>query len=358
MHKYQPEGSSAAFEAFFSRDYNPSPAEVRDVRKRLKENPNDIDSRLFLLGRNLRRPSSTFATHLIWLIDNHPRHCIHLNLPPRKNDDAYQRARLRWLRQVRLNPEDVTILYHAAEFCSLFSPEDAIRFLHRASDLDPLNDELPRELSHLYCCLAAHYSVKKNKLVAHKAVEQLKIALARYATPSTEDSYLLPYFSMVLDQTARVALRYDLLDDAKDLGQVLLSHYSINLKRLGPNTAAKESRVYDLSTNLGNAILGHVALKNGDIRTAEEHLRKMMLVSANQFCDWTLADELLHQGERKIVSEYIDHVRAGWERLVTKIENGQVNVSENEKIHARRMEAHLRKWLDQIKRGRIPRLQR
>lgn len=357
MRKYQPEGSREIYDAFLCRGYNPSVDEVKLAWQRLKKNPEDIDSRLLLLGRNFKRRSDSFAKDLIWLIDNRPRHIIHATPHGYKEDEAYRMCRRRWLRQVRLNPDDVAILYHAALFCVLFSPEDSIRFLKRASALDLSDDEFPRQLSHIYCCRAGFFSPRKNRMVAHQAVEQLKIAVARYMVPSAEDSYLLAYFDTVLKDTAEVALRYDLLDDARDIGQLMLDHRSINLQRLGPSHVGKDSRAYDLSTHLGHSILGRVALGKGHIALARDFLQQMILVRTDLFSDLTLADALLRRKEREIVSDYLAHLYDGYSSFLSDGEGGRLEVNGFWRVHARQHQEQIRKWLKQLKLGRAPKLE-
>jgi len=281
--------------------------------------------------------------HLTWLIDNHPKRSIHEFISLHKADDAYKKARLCWLRQVRENPDDVTILCHAAHFFTPLALDDAARFLHRAAELDCFNDDMPRQLSFVYSLMAGHFSPRKNKLLAHKSVEQLKIAIERYAVPSKldDESYLLPYFSMVVEDTARVALNLNAIEDAKDLGQILMNHRSINASRCPLLVGLHSEGTYQLSNYRGHAILGQAAAASGDVELAKEHLSQMMRFPINSHAEYGLAEQLLELGESEIVVQYIEHCWNGFDRDSKGVSDPK---------HAESMKKWLASWLKQIKR--------
>lgn len=340
--KYQPEGSDADLQL---AETGPSVSnkEAQLLRLELKSNPDDLTSRLILFGRGFFGNSNSSVIHLPWLIDNHPRLLIHNHpgLTSRKSDETYKRARIAWLRQIRLNPNDVTILVHAAHFLSFQAGEDAVKFLHRASELDSFNDDIPRELSFLYQLMAGHFSPRKNKILAHKAVEQLKVAIDRYAIPTEDDSYLLPYFSMVVIGVADTALRFGLLQDANDLAQILLSHQSINAARSSVLSGANWR--YKLSTYRGHSILGIAAARSGNVDQAKEHLSIMMDLCIIRDADFLLASELLELGESEIVIKYLQHCSEGWQR---ELEEGY-----SDRKYAEGQKAWLIRWIKEIECG-------
>jgi len=312
VRKYQPEGS-AADEQLARSGVHVSRETAKEVRQKLKSNLNDFESRLLLLGRGLWGHSGSYEQHLLWLIENHPKRLIHNDIHLSNTDATYQKARRSWLRQVRLNPNDVTILCHAAEFFVPLACQDAAKLLERATELDMCNDDIPCQLSSVYRLMVGHFSPRKNKILAHQAVEILKVAIERYAIPCEEDSYLQPYFSMVISQIADTALACRLLEDAKDLGQMLLDHQKINMSRLGA-LAEHPSAVYKLSTYRAHAIFGKAALAAGNVELAKEHLALMMHVPDGWYGDYSLADQLLKAGESEIVEEFIEHCRESWNR--------------------------------------------
>jgi hypothetical protein len=314
MRKFQPEGSEA--DTLPWSEGRPLTVEqTKAIRQKLRKNPNDLTSRLLLFDRGFREHSGSWIEPLMWLIDNHPKSIVHQYVTPYKNDERYEKARQSWLSQIRSNLDDVTVLCNAASFFQSLAPEDSVKFLKRAIKLDPLDDELPMRLSQQYRLMTGHFSARKNKTLAHKAVEQMKVAIERFAQPTNEDSYLLPYFGMELKSTADLALAYDLLLDASDLARLLLNHKSISSQRLSSDSLGNKS-IFDLSINRGHAILGRVALASGNIQLAKEHLMQMTGLEFNMFHDTQLADELLQLGETDTVSAYLEYLLSMWEQLL------------------------------------------
>jgi hypothetical protein len=319
--KYQPVGTDA--ESYLVHEgSNLSAEEAREVRKTLRRIPDDLTSRLLLFGRGNRGRSGSDTAHLNWLIENHPRHRVHETITLNKKDDVYKNARSLWLKHVRANPDDVTILVHAAAFFTGTSLEDApyaVKFLSRASDLDAFNDDIPRQLSFVYSLMCRNSSPSKNAKLAHNSVEQLKIAIERYALPNAKgDSYLLPYFSMFVSNIAQVAIDANSIEDAKDLGRILMNHRSINKRRWRILGGESSDGVYILSTYRGHTILGKAALASGQIDAAKKHLISMMKLPVYRDADFELAQRLLLMGESKLVIQYLEQCRRGFEKSIHK----------------------------------------
>jgi hypothetical protein len=352
VRNYQSEKSSPGVNLIFMRGGKVSPDRLKTLRQMVVSGPEDVDNRLHLLASLARSDSSEFRTQLLWMIDNQPRHCVHEEVILHSDNLTYRQARARWLRQVRLNANDVTVLHHAARFFSLLAPEDAVKFLEKASGLDLSNDRLPLELSHLYRLLAVRFSASKNRRLAAKSVQQMKIAVKRYQSSNSGDSYLLSYFSTEIKELADFALTYRLLDEARDLGQLLLDHKQINACRYdSESTLDSSTGVYELSESFGHAVLGRVALAKGRADIAEEHLGLMMKLRVGKLSDWAFVNDLLEAGEVQLASSYIEYFEERLRKSLEGSADGCTASTDDNRSFALNMQKTLQKWLIEIQGG-------
>lgn len=248
--------------------------EVKLLSRNLKSNPNDLRSRIMLLGHFSSKKSwSRFLPHLIWMIDNCPQDLLHRHLPTELKGDAFDKAKAHWNLQVKCYPKDAVISFHAGSFCIPNCLEDAAKLIKRASTLDLETDEFPRSLSHVYLLMSLRSPHSQSKTFAQKSATQMKAAVERFSEPSSNDSYFLPYFDLEVAQIADLSMRNNLIQEAEELANILLNKKSIYLRRLGTNVA---SVVQDeLATNLGHLILGWVASSKGRLKMAKDHLSKI-----------------------------------------------------------------------------------
>jgi hypothetical protein len=335
--------------------------EVKELKQALAGHPDDLRIRLLLLGYYRRNTKSvSYFNQLIWLIDNHPRHDIHKLVASGKNHSEFLKAKRHWLRLVRSNPDDTVILRNAAHFCRNLNPESSMKFLKQALEVNGAKEEVALDLANVYRSIAGQYSPRKNRILARKAVEQLKVAVDFYALPTQEHTYLFQYFEMVMSDFAETALEFELFEEANDLGHILLNKKSLDSGRLSAEFLSKFTAENRRSVNLGYSILGRTALRSGNIAEAKKHLMHMTTVSVEWFSDWQLANELLQSGETSIVSQYIEHCRQGWEQMANDFEDGLPNKTgylPGSKDDAVAWAAKLSSWLDEIARGCKPQLQ-
>lgn len=361
MHKYVPEGSADS--SFATQAGGGVGGEsFEQLKQKVLETPGDLDARLALLEYLLRRRAASARKHLLWLIDNHPRHCAHQFIVLHKVSTTYSEGRQHWLRQLDSCFDDVAVVFHAAVFFSILSLKDSLRLFERAAELDPTNEEFPRRLSHLYANMAGSGSTAENEFFAHMAAQQMMIAVERYMVPSTLDSYLLPYFSSELSQIAELVMQFHLLEDARNLGELLMKHRSINEGRLNEARSSKSRSnktgisdgIYALSECLGHSILGRVELAYGQIEAAKEQLVFMMQLPVGRRSDWSLANALLQIGETQIVCEYIEWF--GRRLRANTTENSSGMLSAEDVSFITQKQNLLINWLNEIRAGRIPTL--
>lgn len=351
VHNYVPEGSADAFFATQAGGGVGS-AKLDQLKQKVSDTPEDVDARLALLGYLLGRGAASARKHLLWLIDNHPRHCAHEFIVLQTVSSTYNEARQHWLRQLDSCFDDVAVVCHAAIFFSILDPKDSLQLFERAAELDPTNEEFPRKLSHLYASMVGRGSTAENEFFARMAAQQMIKAVKLYMLPSTLDSYFLPYFPYELSHVAELVMQFDLLEDARSLGELLLKHQSINESRL--NEAGSNADIYSLSECLGHSILGRVELAYGNIDAAKERLVLMMQLPVGKHSDWSLANALLQIGETQIVCEYIEFFI---NRLRDKsTENSSVKLSAEDVSFIAQKQNLLNKWLNEIRAGGMPTL--
>ena len=337
---------------------NMSRKTVSRLRKDLDANPDSERVRLLLLGYYEQpRHMDKYYEQLNWFIDNAPRNPIHehVGITVTKSD-AYRRSKRHWMRQLKLNPDDVTILRNIAAFCTLCDQKDSVKFSRRACQIQPNNEELARLLAHAYKLLLSDDS----KLTAKRAVEQMIRAVELYESRTDEHSYLLQYFDFEVRDFATVALHFGLLLEAETLGNSLLNRKAIDSKRLALSGSERRYS-YHRSTGFGLSILGLVAMKKNDLPPAKDCLLRMCEVPVSQFTDLHLANELLKKREKEIVVRFLVYLIEGWKGFIKKYNSDKAAPADSlpfDRGSAERKIAELEKWLGQIERGRIPKLHR
>lgn len=331
---------------------------VTRLRKELDANPDSERVRLLLLGYYEQpRLMDKYYEVLNWFIDNAPRSPIHEHVGiTTTKTDAYRRSKRHWMRQLRVNPDDVTILRNVAAFCTLCDQKDSVKFLRRACQIQPNDEELARLLAHAYKLLLSHDS----KVTAKRAVEQMIRAVELYERRTDEDTYLLQYFDFEVRDFATIALHFGLLLEAETLGNSLLNRKAIDSKRLGLSGSERRYS-YHRSTAFGLSVLGLVAMKRNDLPLAKDCLLQMCELPVSQYTDLHLANELLNKREKEVVVRFLLYMIEGWKGFVKKYNSDKAAPAELllfDRGSAERKIADLEKWLGQIERGRIPKLHR
>jgi hypothetical protein len=347
MHAYQPDGFLDW--SFTEKARSMQKNQVKALKEKLLRHPNDLNTRRLLFERAKENHLKSILPHLIWFIDNHPKDSVLQLISWTNADDIYREARKHWVAKVRSNPDDVTILCHAAQFTETIEPLVAAKFLQKASDIDTFDDELPRRLSNAFM-LKARACPSRAKYYLRKSVEQMKIAIDRYAVPSDEGSYLLPYFSMELSQLAKMALDLDLLDEAKDLGQLLLQHKEINAIRLRIKSEAI-SPSYDMSKHSGHAVLSVVSLRSKNLDEAQIHLKCMKSLVNQQVPDDRIIEALLKIGEFDCALEYLGPIYQYWKKRVHGTDESNEVATNIE--YEKSMEQYVRKLMNRVRKESV-----
>ena len=128
-----------------------------------------------------------------------------------------------------------------------------------------------------------------------------------------------------LQQTTSVARKLSLLTSlapaalaAKDFAKA--SSYANELMALGQsqqNQPGFGPSIYGNSTHVGNIVLGQIAMVNGNVNSAKEHLLSAARISGSPTLssfgpDMQLAKELIEKGERDTAIAYFDLCATFW----------------------------------------------
>jgi hypothetical protein len=311
MHQYQPEGSFDWQLAKEARSMEKS--QVKALRETLSNDPNNLAVRRLLFEKYNNGHLKSILPHLIWFIDNQPKNVVLQFFVWANFDDVYKEARKHWIAKVHSDPNDVTILCHAAQFVEFNQPLLAAEFLQKASDIDLFDEELPRRLSHIFKVKAVSCP-SRAKYYVRKAVEQMQIALKRYTVRSDERSYLASYFNMEVSGLAEIALEVNLLKEASDLAQILLRHGEINEIRFSTKTDPAYP-TFQRSTHSGHAILTVVALCSKNLEEAKSHLSIMKSLINQQLPNDSIVQGLLKLGELELAVEYLGQMHEYWKAV-------------------------------------------
>ena len=296
------------------------------LESQLAESPEDLSARARLVGYYHGQQFLSDAArakhvaHVLWLIRNAPKANL-LAIPEALIQKAlaaegYAKGKDAWSSHLENDPNNLTILKHAAHFFRLDDRQLAIQIFKRAQSLDRENPDWAEQLGQLH------------------RLHSLESMLRDGARDPEADGRALAQFELAYelsDELRRGYLLTDLGTSAFHAGKIekAAAYAEQILKEI------VEDWNYGNRIHYGNLILGRIALLEGNIEEA-----KSRLVAAgetpgspqlNSFGpDMTLASELLKRGEAEIVLEYLSLCLDFWELgygdledWIARIENGE-----------------------------------
>lgn len=270
------------------------------IEKKVERNPRDVDSRTKLLGyyfsKQFQDPAVRKAKekNVLWLIENAPDSGI-LGTPfgqldATLNGAAYFQGKKAWEKQLKEDPKNLKLLENSANYFKLNDRELATASLQAAQAVDRKNPKWAEALGQLYLLEMKTSSLKAQRAVATKALEQLEIAYKLSTNMAQEN---------LLKSLAKAALAAKETDKATKYAEKML-----RLKGSGWNSGN--------NIHYGNIILGKIALGAGDVEAAKQYLIKAGKTPGspqlNSFGpDMSLAKALLmkDQKEKDVVLEYL-----------------------------------------------------
>ena len=292
-----------------------SPDDVAEYEQRLAEYPDDLDARTKLIGhysreryveygsKRAKAARDAHARHLAWVIGHVPdAHVLERgplsHIDEGLNPEGYGAVKAAWQSQLDRQPRNTAILDGFSAFLSINDIERSITLLQTAQDLDPQNPKWAERLG------ASHL---------------LKTIFRDWKTeyPSAPD-----------DALAQFDRAYELhgADDAPTSVQIGRAKAAFKAKRLAVASAHARAMLLEFEADYsdgdlvhqGHTVLGRIALVQGDVEQAKEHLLASGRTPGSPVLrsfgpTMVLALELLETDETGVVAEYLELCSAFWE---------------------------------------------
>jgi phage antirepressor YoqD-like protein len=265
---------------------------------------------------------------------------------PRVDDiGLIQKAQLSWEGVANRFPKNVKILAAAANFCVLSAPKASEKYWQRAIKLDPLDEDLWRELAFLYSLNTQKVRSKSDRGNALKMFSAAKKAFELHKK-KPKPSYLENYMEIETRKFAEVCLKFNMLEAASYFGNYLLDRQ-----------VKYKERASKFEVHTAHCILGQVALKRRRVALAEKHLLTMPKYgSADWRFDLVLANKMLEKGQREVVIQYLDGVKEEIEASAAKVKKTSRSMSDYLAINYQRKIDAAKGWIKALRAGKNPEL--
>jgi tetratricopeptide (TPR) repeat protein len=297
-----------------------SSEEIRQLEQWSNRNPDDFEARMRLLGAYFLKtdiPSRKARRgHAMWVIEHRPSSDIagmpYAQMDPQRDGEEYFNAAADlWQEQAKRHANDVSVLSHAAHFFMVRQAQIARRYFRRCVRLDPENYRWPQTLGLTYLMRPRGKNPGRSAVAAYRHFERA----LELADPKEERC-------AVLADAALAAFRSRNYDAAK-------AHATERVQKPGP----RSNWNYGNAVHGGNAMLGRIALMEGNIGKAKRHLlaagKTPGSPQLNSFGpDMSLAKELLDLGEKDTVLKYLTSCCRFWKRpllegWISEIQSGK-----------------------------------
>jgi tetratricopeptide (TPR) repeat protein len=305
-----------------------SSQEVAELESAVAEDPDDEAQYAKLLGyySHHRYQSDEARTaherHALWIVTNKPERPLAVTsmvtilgaIPGEARDEA---GRL-WKQHVDASPDSVLVLAHAAEFLQFADRTLAREYLERCVALEPDNPDW-----HMHLGMVLRRAGGRD-LSPEERRKDAGLALTAFekASELTQLPEAQRYFLQLKGKAAFESGNYD---KAQAYAKALLAV-----------DADEDEWDYSSAKHHGNLILGRLALRQGDVDKAKEHLLVAGDIPGSPQLgsfgpNMALARELLEKGERDVVLEYFKLCEGFWDKhadILAKwseaVENGEM----------------------------------
>lgn len=288
---------------------NLSEQDVQALESRVAASPGDVEARTQLLGYYFLRARTSEAVqtarqeHILWMIRNRPDAPV-LGMPYGHLDaildgSAYVEGRKAWLEQVDREPQNAERLGSAAAYLLIHDAATAESLYKRAEAAEPGNPEWAGHLGHLYALGMSRKPAEERQKAAKASFDAYERSLGVTREAVAREA--------ILPDVAKVALEAGETAKARGYAEELL-------KATDPNDWN-----YGNMLHHGHLILGRIALREGNLESAKEHLLAAGQTPGspqlNSFGpNMTLARELLEKGEKQAVLEYFKLCGSFWQK--------------------------------------------
>ena len=294
---WQPESVRAILLLYSGKSL--SKPKVDELETDLRKTPDKVESRLVLIGYYSSNGRTSIdrlrlRTHVLWVIENHPEHPATAEPSLRDlPDDIEGNAQILnlWRKHLELHSDDVAVLKDAEKFFFGKDPAEADQLIHRISEREPNNREWANELAQLYRMFGIPGAQIDDP--AERAAEAYKRVLELTRNVAAREA--------LAGDMAQAAFKVGDFPGASELARIHL--------RSQDRTAVQRA----------NTILGRIALRTGNLPRAKQYLLDSSSPQAAKDVSLSgptmvLAKELLEQGEREAVLQYLDNCLPLWTR--------------------------------------------
>ena len=292
---WQPESVRAILLLYSGKTVSKPKAE--ELESTVQKTPEKMDERVVVIGYYSANGKTSLdrtrlRAHVLWMIENHPEHPATAEPSLRDlPDDIQGNAEILrlWRKNLQSHEDDLAVLKNAEKFFFGKDPAEADRLIHRISEKEPGNPEWPNELAQLY----RMFGIPGQHIddPAQRAREAYTRVLALTRNPTAREA--------LAGEMAQAAFKMGDFTSAAELAKIYLH----GKDRTAPQRA--------------NTILGRVAIRSGDMPGARQYLLDSSKPQAEKQVSLSgptmvLAKELLEQGEREAVLQYLDSCLSLW----------------------------------------------
>jgi Domain of Unknown Function with PDB structure (DUF3857)/Transglutaminase-like superfamily/Domain of Unknown Function with PDB structure (DUF3858) len=331
--------TSVISESIFSTEKLPKLKEIPALEGELLKNPNDAKTRRKLIAFYAENDQkieykNKLVKHLIWLVEKFPEDytdVIQNQFYYSSTDADYIKIRDAWLKQLTSKPKVDNIRLNLSKFAIEVEPVFAEKLLLEGVLLNPENYEFH---SMLFEILKERFDDQKEQPDVYITDELLPMRVYSFG----EKAWIL---SKTDRSPAAELIRSKVLRS--------LSKHALDVGKLEPARKMATELVLEFagdddSAHIGNTVFGLLALKEKNVIKAKEYLMisvNVPLQAEKHYLkpDMELAKELLLQGEKEIVLEYL----AACRKLKYFSQSYTIAALED-----------LKRWELEIKRGRTP----
>src|SRR5262245_25686560 len=311
---WQPESVRAILLLYSGKSL--SKPKVEELESTLRKTPDKLDERVMLIGyysanEKTAQDRARLRNHVLWMLENHPEHAStaepSLRDLPGDSDGNIQILTL-WEKNLESRGDELAVLKNAEKFFFSKNPAIADQLIHRIAEKEPNNKDWPNELAQLY----RMFGIPGENITdpGARSAEAYKRVLALTRNPAARET--------LAGDMAEAAFRVGDFPGAAQLAKIHLA---------GKDHTAPQR---------ANTILGRVALRSGDLSSAKRYLLDSSGAEAGKDVllagpTMVLAKELLEQGEKEAVIQYLQNCLKIWPRGQNALEIW-INDIQNDKI--------------------------
>jgi tetratricopeptide (TPR) repeat protein len=258
----------------------------------------------------------------MWMIANRPEARLAGNplcrIDRNSDHEGYDQARALWLEQVGAHSADPEVIGNAARFMLRSDEQIAEDLLNMCRALDPKNPQWTRLLGSISTLRAARESREQD--APNQKLEAL-VELER--TYDLADSNMQK--QLLLAELSKVAFEAEQYDKAASYANQALE---------AVNDLSRDN-IHGEALHHGHAVLGRIALMNGQLTKAKEHLLAAGNTPGSPALDsfgpnMSLAKELLDSGESEVVLDYFRLCAQFWKHGETRLSAWTETVEQGE----------------------------